>query len=83
MWEDPIVAEIRRFREEHAARFNYDLRAICEDLKEQERKSGRRFVSYPPRRIPPEEPAAGEAAAQPADKGDAADTDPVSTRGTG
>ena len=49
MWEDPIVAEIRRIREEHAARFNYDLRAIFDDLKEQEKKSGRKFVSYPPR----------------------------------
>ena len=53
MWEDPIVAEIRRIREEYAARFNYDLWAMYEDLKEQERKSGRKFVSYPPRRIPP------------------------------
>jgi hypothetical protein len=51
MWEDPIVAEIRRVREEHAAKFNYDLHAICEDLREQERQSGRKFVSYPPRRI--------------------------------
>jgi len=51
MWEDPIVSEIRRGRDEHAARFNYDLRAICEDLREQEKKSGRKFVSYPPRRV--------------------------------
>ena len=51
MWEDPIVAEIRRVRDEYAARFNYDLRAICEDLREQEKKSGRKFVSYPPRRV--------------------------------
>jgi superfamily II DNA or RNA helicase len=29
------------------------LRAICRDLKEQERKSGRVFVSYPPRRLQP------------------------------
>jgi hypothetical protein len=55
MWEDPIVAEVRKIREEHAARFNYDLHAICEDLKEQERKSGRTFVSYPARRITPAE----------------------------
>ena len=43
---DPIVAEVRRFREEHAKKFNYNLRAIYEDLIEQERLSGRRFVSY-------------------------------------
>lgn len=33
MWTDPIVEETRRLREEHAKRFNYDLRAIFEDLK--------------------------------------------------
>ena len=51
MWEDPIVEEVRKVREAHAARFNYDLWAIYRDLKEQERKSGRAFVSYPPRRV--------------------------------
>ena len=46
---DPIVEEVRRVREEHAARFNYDLDAIFQDIKEAERKSGRHFVNYPPR----------------------------------
>lgn len=80
MWEDPIVAEIRRFREEHAARFNYDLRAICEDLREQERKSGRRFVSYPPRRIAPEDSVAGGTVAEPVDNEHTAAVAPVSAR---
>ena len=48
MWEDPIVNEVRKVRQAHAARFNYDLQAIYADLKEQERNSGRVFVSYPP-----------------------------------
>ena len=43
---DPIVDEVRRIREEHAARFNHDLEAIYRDIKEQEKKSGRPFVSY-------------------------------------
>ena len=43
---DPIVKEVRKFREEHAKRFNYNLRSIYEDLIEQERLSGRRFVTY-------------------------------------
>jgi hypothetical protein len=43
---DPIVDEIRRFREAHAARFNYDLRAIFNDIKEQEKRSGLKFVSF-------------------------------------
>ena len=50
MWEDPIVAEVRKIREVHAAKFNYDLLAIYRDLKEQEKRSGRTFFSYPPRR---------------------------------
>jgi hypothetical protein len=49
MWEDPIVDEVRKVRQAHAARFNYDLQAIYADLKEQEKNSGRVFVSYPPR----------------------------------
>jgi hypothetical protein len=29
MWEDEIVEEIHRIREEYARSFNYDLDAIC------------------------------------------------------
>ena len=43
---DPIVDEVRRVRDAHAARFNYDLDAIFRDIKEQEKKSGRKFVSF-------------------------------------
>lgn len=50
MWNDPIVEEVRKIREEHATRFDYDLEKIFQDLKEQERKGGREVVSYPPRR---------------------------------
>lgn len=52
MWEDPIVAEVRRVRMEHAAKFNNDLLAIYRDLKIQEQKSGREFKSYPAKRVP-------------------------------
>ncbi|MEX1095850.1 MAG: hypothetical protein WED34_07360 [Planctomycetales bacterium] len=50
---DPIVDEVRRVRDAHAARFNYDLDAIFRDIKEQEKKSGRKFVSFPPRKVEP------------------------------
>lgn len=50
---DPIVDEVRRVRDAHAARFNYDLDAIFRDIKEQEKKSGRRFVSFNPSRLEP------------------------------
>ena len=45
-WSDPIVDEVRQARDAYAARFNYDLRAIYRDLKEQEKRSGRKVVSY-------------------------------------
>ena len=41
---DPIVDEVRRVRDAHAARFNYDLDAIFQDIKEREKKSGLVFV---------------------------------------
>jgi hypothetical protein len=51
MRNDPIVDEIRRIRQEHTDTFNRDLHAICEDLRRQERESGREYVSFPPRRV--------------------------------
>jgi len=53
MWEDPIVAEVRQVRAAHAAQFNNDLLAIYRDLKAEEQKSGRKFASYPARRVAP------------------------------
>ena len=53
MWEDPIVAEIRRIRNEHAAKFNFDIAAICEDIRRLEKESGGQYVSFPPRRVEP------------------------------
>jgi hypothetical protein len=49
MWIDRIVEETRKIREEHASRFNYDLEAIYQNLKEEEKKSGRKVVSLPPK----------------------------------
>ena len=53
MWEDPIVAEVRQTRTAHSRQFNNDLLAIYHDLKAQEQKSGRRFASFPARRVTP------------------------------
>ena len=47
----PIVEEIRRIREEHAAEFNYDLDAILADLKRLEAESKQPRVSFGPRRV--------------------------------
>ena len=43
---DPIVEEVRAIRAAHAARFNYDLWAIYRDIKEQQERSGLKFVSF-------------------------------------
>ena len=37
MWNDPIVDEVRKVRDEHAKEFNYDLQAIVADLKKQQK----------------------------------------------
>ena len=60
MKEDPIVAEVRRIRQEHAARFGYDLDLIVADLKAQEQASGRQYIRLPSRSFGgPEDGAAG------------------------
>jgi hypothetical protein len=50
MWKDPIVEEVRKIREQHAKRFNYDLRAIVHDLRKQQEQSERKYVRFAPRR---------------------------------
>ena len=52
MKDDPIVAEVRKARQEHAARFNYELPAIFAALKQQEKLNPSPKVSFPPKRIP-------------------------------
>ena len=49
MKPDPIVDEVRKAREAHAAHFQYDLVAICRDLRQKEQASGHPVVSRPPR----------------------------------
>lgn len=46
---DPIVDEIRRFRHDYAKRFDFDLRAMAEDLRCKERDHPERLVSHPPK----------------------------------
>jgi hypothetical protein len=50
MLNDEIVDEVRAVRAAHAAKFNYDLRAIYEDLKKSEAghlADGHPFVEPP------------------------------------
>ena len=53
---DPIVDEVRRFREAHSARFNFDLDAIFRDIKEQEKNTGLKFVNGEARQVQPKQP---------------------------
>lgn len=48
--KDEIVEQVRKVREEHAAKFNYDLAAIFDDLKQQEGRDGRKTISLPPKK---------------------------------
>jgi hypothetical protein len=61
MWNDPIVEEVRRAREEYAARFDHDLDAIFRDLQDcqdEAREDGWTIVSLPPRPPAPSDHAA-------------------------
>ena len=51
---DPIIAEVRAVRDQHAARFGYDVKAIFRDIQARQEASGRQYVRYPARRIAPE-----------------------------
>jgi hypothetical protein len=44
MYKDPILEQIHKYREEYAKSFNYDLKAIFEDLRKKQIASGRKVV---------------------------------------
>ena len=46
MTRDPIVEEIRKNRQEIAARFKFDLKAIIADAQKRQRSRGKRLVSF-------------------------------------
>jgi hypothetical protein len=50
MWQDEILDEIHKTREEHAKSFNYDLDAMFADWQKRQSESGREVVSLPPKR---------------------------------
>ncbi len=49
MIEDPIVKEIRKYRQEHTKKYGHDLNRICDALKKKEKKAGKKVVSLAPR----------------------------------
>ncbi|MDA3799279.1 MAG: hypothetical protein PF692_09390 [Kiritimatiellae bacterium] len=52
---DPIVEEVRKHRHNHEAKFNYDLKAICDDLVKKQENSNHRLVRLKPRLLKLEE----------------------------
>ena len=58
-WRDPIVEEIRKVREEHAARFGFDLDAIVADFRKREQEGPYKVVTLPPRRVPVTDKSSG------------------------
>jgi hypothetical protein len=55
MWEDPIVAEVHRVREQIAAQYGYDIGAMFADMRKRQAELGNRLVS----RVRSAEPAVG------------------------
>ncbi len=49
MINDPIVEEIRNYRQEHARKYGNDLNRICAALREREKKSSKKAVTLTPR----------------------------------
>jgi len=45
MYQDAIVEEIHRIREEYSRSFNHNLKALFADLQKQQAESGRKVVN--------------------------------------
>ena len=50
MSRDYIVDEVRRIREEQAARYGFDIKAILAAAKKRQRRSGHKVVSFVPKK---------------------------------
>jgi len=45
MIKDAVVNQVRQAREQNAAKFNYELKAIVADARKRQKRSGHRVVS--------------------------------------
>jgi hypothetical protein len=50
MSRDPVVEEVRRIRETQAAKHGFDVNAILSAAKKRQRRSGRRVISFVPKK---------------------------------
>ena len=53
MWQDPIIDDVRKVRDEYAKGLGYDIKEICKSIKKQEVDSNRKRVSLSPKLIKP------------------------------
>ena len=49
MMKDEVVDQVSEVREQNAAKFNYDLKAIVADARKRQKNSGHQVVSFAPR----------------------------------
>jgi len=50
VWQDPIVNEVREFREKYAAGFKHDTDAIFKNICKRQSKSSKLLVELSPRK---------------------------------
>jgi len=50
MTPDPIVEEVRKWRQQWSARFGHDLHAIAQDARQRDQQEGQIVVRRAPRR---------------------------------
>ena len=58
-WKNEIMDELHRVKDEYAAKFDFDIDRMVAHLQheeELEKRKGRKFVSFPPRRCRTEFP---------------------------
>jgi len=51
MIEDSVLEELWRIKDERAARYGYDVRAMMRDIRKSQQEEGRKVVNLPPRRL--------------------------------
>lgn len=49
MLKDELVEEVRKARQEQAAKWNFDLKAILADARQRQAQSGHKVVSFAPK----------------------------------
>ena len=53
--KDPIVEEVRKYRQEHVEKFGGDLNLVYEDIRCHQANSGHKIVRLQPKKLPREQ----------------------------